>query len=79
MREHTLDSVVRRLVKVGARVVYHARKWSVLKLPKTGFFVLSLVFFIRIWEGFMGLQGVLRCFRAVDGPKMPFEIRWWSG
>ena len=55
MRKHTLDSVVRRLVKVGARVVCHARKWSVLKLPKTGAFGVSLVFFIRIWEGFMGL------------------------
>jgi hypothetical protein len=25
----SIDSIVRRLVKVGARVVYHARKWYV--------------------------------------------------
>jgi hypothetical protein len=25
----SIDSVIRRLVKVGARVVYHARKWYV--------------------------------------------------
>jgi hypothetical protein len=24
-----IDSIIRRLVKVGARVVYHARKWYV--------------------------------------------------
>jgi hypothetical protein len=25
----SIDSIIRRLVKVGARVVYHARKWYV--------------------------------------------------
>jgi hypothetical protein len=25
----SIDSIIRRLVKVGARVVYHARRWRV--------------------------------------------------
>jgi hypothetical protein len=25
----SIDSIIRRLIKVGARVVYHARKWYV--------------------------------------------------
>ena len=30
----SIDSIIKRLVKVGTRVVYHARKWHVTNLTR---------------------------------------------
>jgi hypothetical protein len=74
-----IGSIIWRLAKVGLKVVCHARKWDALKLPKTGAVNLSLANFTRILDDSMSLQHVLGDFWVLDEPKIPFEIRWWSG
>jgi hypothetical protein len=49
------------------------------EIAKIGSHDTPLVFFIRIWLGSMGLNVFRESFGVLDEPRMPFEIRWWSG